>query len=76
MTPYHRDHTRAFRRLAGAVLIQAIDDVTHGGVSESSNALRWIADGSLGAFSFDHCCLVLDRDPAGTRGDLLGMRRA
>ena len=53
----------ALRRLAAAVLIQALGDLTRGSKRERQEALNWMLGKTTGGFSFDFCCRLLGREP-------------
>lgn len=58
---------RALQRLAGAVLIQAIQDASSGPFRTREEAQQWI-DGSTDAgMTFSLCCSLLGRDPEDVR---------
>ena len=52
---------RALQRLAGAVLIQALQDASSGPRRCREEALDWISGRTLGTFSFEFCCSLLGR---------------
>ena len=58
---------RGLQRLAGAVLIQALDDLSRGPRKAREQAREWIFDGAIGDFSFDLCCSLLGRTPEDVR---------
>jgi hypothetical protein len=58
---------RALQRLAGAVLIQALQDASSGPRRAREDALDWIYGRARGKFSFEFCCSLLGRDPADVR---------
>lgn len=58
---------RGLQRLAGAVLIQALQDASTGTVRCRREALDWIFDRSQTDFSFEFCCSLLGRDPKDVR---------
>ena len=62
---------RGIHRLAGAVLVQAIDDLRCGISWRREEATRWIESESVDQFSFVFCCRMLERDPEETRRFLL-----
>jgi hypothetical protein len=62
---------RGIQRLAGAVLVQAIDDLRCGVSRRREEATRWIESDSDEQFSFVFCCRMLERDPEETRRFLL-----
>lgn len=63
---------RHLRRLAGAVLIQAVRDMDIGSGGCRQEARRWISSKDNGIFSFDLCCTILGRSPEPLRRKLLG----
>jgi len=62
---------RGIQRLAGAVLVQAIDDLRCGINRRREEATRWIESESDEQFTFVFCCRMLERDPEETRRFLL-----
>lgn len=58
---------RALQRLAGAVLIQALQDASSGPRRSREDALDWIYGRARGKFSFEFCCSLLSRDPDDVR---------
>lgn len=58
---------RGIHRLAGAVLVQAIEDIRCGSGRKKLDALQWIQDPGEEQFSFIFCCRVLGRDPEEVR---------
>jgi hypothetical protein len=54
---------RGVHRLAGAILVQAIEDIRCGSGRRREDAVRWITDSSEEQFSFVFCCRMLNRDP-------------
>src|SRR6185295_8617643 len=62
---------RGIQRLAGAVLVQAIDDLRCGVSRRREEAARWIESESDEQFSFVFCCRMLERDPEDTRRFLM-----
>ena len=54
---------RGLHRLAGAILVQAIEDIRNGVGRKREEALQWIGDSSEEQFSFVFCCRALNRDP-------------
>ena len=62
---------RGIQRLAGAVLVQAIDDLRCGVSRRRDEATRWIESDTNEQFSFVFCCRMLERDPEETRRFLL-----
>ena len=53
----------ASQRLAGAVLIQALEDLTRGPKRSREDALSWILGRTKEGFNFDLCCDLLGREP-------------
>ncbi len=62
---------RGIERLAGAVLVQAIEDVHRGPTGAREDAIRWIADCRADQFSFEHCCRIVGRNPDKVRHRVL-----
>ena len=62
---------RGSRRLAAAILVQAIEDLLRGFPSAQREALNWIREGTSGVFTFQMCCSFLNRDPDTVRNRLL-----
>ena len=58
---------RALQRLAGAVLIQAIQDASSGPFRIREEALRWIDGETDAGMTFNLCCSLLGRDPDDVR---------
>jgi hypothetical protein len=58
---------RALQRLAGAVLIQALQDASSGPRRCREEALDWISGRTMGKFSFEFCCSLLGRRPDDVR---------
>ncbi|HYM09366.1 MAG TPA: hypothetical protein VEU62_01465 [Bryobacterales bacterium] len=56
-------NVRGVHRLAGAILVQAIEDIRCGSGRRREDAIRWITDSSEEQFSFVFCCRMLNRDP-------------
>lgn len=54
---------RSIRRLAGAMLLQAVVDVGSNSVGKRNKALHWMKGRDNGCFSFTFVCRVLNRDP-------------
>ena len=52
----------SLQRLAGAVLIQALDDLTRGPRRSREEALDWIMGKTADGFSFELCCNLLGRN--------------
>ncbi len=53
---------RALQRLAGAVLIQALQDASSGPRRTRDEAIDWLFGRTNGKFSFEFCCSLLGRD--------------
>ena len=62
---------RSLQRLAGAVLIQALQDAGSGPRRHREEALEWIQGKTTGGFSFDFCCALLGRSPDDVRQRLM-----
>ena len=58
---------RALQRLAGAVLIQALQDASSGPRRFREEALEWINGRSNAGLTFEFCCALLGRDPEDVR---------
>jgi hypothetical protein len=54
-------------RLAGAMLLQAIQDAGSSSVGRRTGALRWMCSKETGCFSFVFVCRVLGRNPVEVR---------
>ena len=54
----------SLQRLAGAVLIQALEDLTRGPRRSREEALDWIMGKTVDGFSVALCCNLLGRDSA------------
>lgn len=54
---------RGVYRLATAMLLQALQDVSSSSMGRRSSALRWINSSEDSSFSFFFVCRVLNRDP-------------
>ena len=54
---------RGLRRLAGAMLISALDDLDSRSHSRRDEVLNWISRRDARVFSFEFCCRILGRDP-------------
>ena len=65
---------RSLRRLAAAVLVQAIQDICSGTPRAYREAIDWVTQGTIGAVTFEMCCRYLDRDPETIRRRLLAKR--
>jgi hypothetical protein len=69
---------RGVSRLAAAVLLQAIQDVTSSSTGRRAGAMRWIFGNEQNGYSFEFVCRTLNRDPEVIRpparpfGDLRG----
>ena len=63
----NRISDRAMERLAGAVLIQAIQDASNGPRSVREEALAWINGKTTDGLTFKLCCNILGRDPGEVR---------
>jgi len=62
---------RDLRRLAGAVLTQAITDLRGGIPQRQREASQWIFEGDSGVISFNTCCGYLQRDPGRVRNKIV-----
>ncbi len=62
---------RGVHRLAGAILVQAIEDIRCGSGRRKEDAIQWVTESSEAQFSFVFCCRMLDRDPEDIRRFLL-----
>ena len=58
----HNDE-RGLRRLAGAMLISALDDLDSQSHARRDEVLNWISRRAGRVFSFEFCCRMLGRDP-------------
>ena len=65
---------RGLRRLAGALLINAIEDLTGRDEHRRHEVLRWIGRQDPGVCSFESCCALLGRDAATIRERLATSR--
>lgn len=54
---------RGVQRLAGAMMLQAIEDIRCRSGKTRADALHWVQNPSDAQFSFIHCCQVLERNP-------------
>ena len=54
---------RSLRRLAGAVLLQALDELGRGPGKYRDQAQRWMSGQGESAFSFELCCSLLGFRP-------------
>jgi hypothetical protein len=72
MTSTEQDYnTRGHRRLAAAVLVQAIQDVHSGHSAHRRSATKWFLAVEKGALSFKACCEILGRDADEVRSRLM-----
>ena len=62
---------RGVQRLAGAILVQAIQDLSCGAGRRKIDALHWVQDPGEDQFSFNFCCRMLNRKPRVLRRLLL-----
>ncbi len=62
---------RDLRRLAGAVLTQAITDLRGGIPHQQREASQWIFEGDSGVITFNTCCDHLNRDPTRVRNKIV-----
>ena len=62
---------RGLQRLAGAILLQAIEDIRTRGGRTGEDALRWLSDECDEHLSFVFCCRLLNRDPNEVRSVVL-----
>lgn len=67
MTDQDRKLERGVYRLAGAMLLQAINDVESSSAGRRLNALRWMNNTDDSLFSFSFVCRVVNRDPEDVR---------
>ncbi len=65
---------RGLRRLAGAMLINAIEDLTGRDQHRRHEVLRWVGRQDPGVFSFESCCTLVGRDASDIRGRLAASR--
>lgn len=61
--PKSYNDERGLRRLAGAILISALDDLDGHSRSRRGEVLNWISRRDAKVFSFEFCCGLLGRDP-------------
>ncbi len=54
---------RGLQRLAGAMLISALDDMDGRSDYRRDEVLNWISRQDARVFSFEFCCGLLGRDP-------------
>ena len=59
------------RRLAGAVLTQAIADLRGSIPRQQREASEWIFRGNTGIITFETCCAYLNRDPDRVREKII-----
>lgn len=62
---------RGVQRLAGAILLQAIEDIRTRGGRTGEDALQWLSNDSDEHFSFVFCCRMLNREPNEVRSVVL-----
>lgn len=62
---------RALQRLAGAILIQALQDASSGPRRYREEALDWFAGKADNGMTFDFCCSLLGRVPDDVRNRLM-----
>ena len=62
---------RSLKRLAGAVLIQALEDASNGPRRIRKEALEWIHGRTSSGFTFEFCCSLLGRSPDDVRQRLM-----
>ena len=62
---------RALQRLAGAVLIQALQDASSGPRRFREEALEWINGKTTSGMTFEFCCALLGRVPDDVRNRLM-----
>ncbi len=63
---------RPMQRLAGAIMIQALQDASSGPRRHREEALDWIQGRTKSGFSFELCCSLLSRNPDDVRERLKG----
>ncbi len=63
ISPKDSPVNRGLQRLAGAVLIQALQDASSGPRRAKEEAIEWLHGRSSSKFSFQFCCGILGRDP-------------
>ncbi len=61
---------RPLQRLAGAIMIQALQDASNGPRRYREDALEWIQGSTKAGFTFEFCCSLLNRDPEDVRDRL------
>lgn len=62
---------RALQRLAGAVLIQALQDASSGPRRYREEALEWFEGTTNSGMTFEFCCSLLGRVPDDVRSRLM-----
>lgn len=62
-----RNEDTRFRRLAAAVILQALDDLYKGSRRQRELAWSWLSGTSEDGLSFELCCKLLDRDAEDSR---------
>ena len=63
MIPKNDAPDLSLQRLAGAVFIQALEDLTRGSKRSREDALDWILGRTTDGFNFKLCCDLLGRQP-------------
>jgi hypothetical protein len=58
---------RPLQRLAGAIMIQALQDASNGPRRHREEALDWIQGRTKSGFTFEFCCSLLGRNPNDVR---------
>ena len=58
---------RGAYRLAGAMLLQAINDATSRSAGRRAGAMRWMGRRGGDGYSFDYICRILNRSPEEVR---------
>lgn len=71
VSAYDTNFERGLNRLATAVLLQALRDLTQGSRSQQEDAWMWINGQAQGPFTFQFCCDLLRREPQDVRQKLL-----
>ena len=64
---HHLESLRGLQRLAGAILLQAIEDIRYRSGKTREDAIHWVQDPSDAQFSFVFCCRLLHRKPDDVR---------
>lgn len=62
LSPHTAAADPGLQRLAGAVLIQALEDLSRGPRRSREQALEWMLGKITDGFSFELCCSLLGRD--------------